>query len=115
MLATARRTSSVKPFLPSDIDRSRAVSRAAVALAFNRARPEEDAGDIIRRTWPQDRAALELVSRTATAPATTTTTTWATELTTGTQTAIAFIAQLGGAAAALIPRGLGLDLSGINQ
>lgn len=102
--------------VPADLDRRHAVSRAATALAINRAHPEDgSAADILRKTWPHDRAALSLIERAVSVPATATGTGWAAELIGPAGIAAAFIANLGGAAAALIPRGLGLDLSGIAQ
>src|SRR5205814_1331334 len=99
----------------TDIPPARAISRAMTALVLNRIRPEDgEASDVLRKNWASDRAAMSLVEKAASTPATTTGTGWAAELAAGTRVAAAFIASLGGAAAALVGRGLELDLGGIN-
>src|SRR4051812_44085290 len=75
-------------FLPSDPrpDSSRAlalsVTRACTAAVLNQIlSPNEGRGErILKETWPSDHRALAIVTRAATAPATTTTAGWAAEL-----------------------------------
>src|SRR5215472_11223941 len=110
--ATRSAPSPRPPFLSRDIDSSKSVGRAAWALARNRLLPEDDAADLVRRNWPADRGALNLISRTATAPASMTQTGWAAELS-GTDTGPSYVASLSGATGALAARAMNLSLAGI--
>lgn len=107
-----------RPFpLPQDIgaEAARSVTRAATAALLNQIlSPNEGRGErILKETWPSDHRALAIVTRAATAPATTTTAGWAAELSVVGPSA-AFLVNLPvSAASQLFARSLQLPLDNV--
>jgi len=111
-----------RPLVPEDVnpkDRAgelfRSVTRAATAALLNRIRsPHDGQGErVLAECWPADRNALAILTRAATAPATTTTAGWAAELALAT-TAGVFLSSLPESAASrLFAAGLMLPLDGV--
>src|SRR5262249_20311138 len=110
--STARVPRDDRPFLPTDIDLSRSLIRAATAIALAHIRngvhyPEHIAAE----SWPRDQAARAIINRAASAAISTTTT----GISAVQQTiAGAFVSGLqhDSAAAALIEAGIRVDLTG---
>ena len=106
-----------RPFLPSDLRADRARSspliRAALAVALSDPMTG-GAQSVVRQRWDNDAAALEILARSASAPANTTTSTWAGALA---HTAVAeFIASLTESATAkLIAAAQRVSLDGVQS
>lgn len=117
MQTALARSPERRPFpLPQDIagEHARSVSRAATAAVLNRIRsPYAGRGEkVLAETWPSDVRALQILTRAASAPATTGTAGWAAELAVS-STANAFLGSLAPSAASrLFSRGLQLPLTG---
>ena len=105
------------PPLPADVGAElfRSVTRAATAALLNQIHsPHAGRGErVLAECWPADRNALAILTRAATAPATTTTAGWAAELSVAT-TASAFLSSLPASdASRLFAAGLMLPLDGV--
>lgn len=120
MQTALARSPERRPFpLPQDIagEVVRSTVRACTAAVLNPIRyPNAGRGEkILVETWPSDHRAMAILTRAATAPATTTTTGWAAELAV-TTTVGAFLSSLPQSAASrLFAAGLQLPLSGAAQ
>src|SRR5262249_1768569 len=99
--------SSPRPLVPADLDPGRSLCRALTCLALSRLDPARDVMAIAARNWPQDRQ-THLQLRGALAPTATTASTLTPSI------VASFVSGLAtqSAAAALIDRGLKIDLSG---
>src|SRR4051812_78106 len=110
MTATASARTD-RPFLPADIAVDRALVRAATAFVLSAARGTHNGSpaSIAQRTWPRDRACLDVLQRAAVTPATATTSGWASPL--GATAVVGFITGLAPSAAGqLLASGLSLSL-----
>jgi hypothetical protein len=90
-------------------------TRAVLAKAHSTFENDRDAGRLVRSAWPDDRMALKLVTRAASALAMTTSTGWAAEL--ATMRAEELLATFGPAScgARLLQQGTVLQFSGANK
>lgn len=101
---------SDRPFLPSDLSPVGLIERAAFASFVAAYRGDEDASDVCREFWPNEKVAPLLLARATATVGTTGTSGWASQLVQ--QATGAFFASLSptSAAAALVERGTPVSL-----
>lgn len=120
-MQTAAVPARTRPFpLPGDIgaEQARSVVRAATALALRElnwsAGRRISAEEVLSETWPSDHRARGLLTRTATAAATTSTAGWASQLAITTTGAFLGSLSLASAAAQLFAAAVRLSLDGVS-